>query len=353
MLKEFISYPSTEQFRSIVKKVKEKAQFVSYNEETEEVIVNRDAKMPIINFKGTIKLHGTQGAVVQDNSGSIHYQSRKNIVTVEKDNVGFSFFCDSNREIFVEYFKEIRQYFPEDTISIYGEFCGGKIQKNVAINGLPKMFVMFGIKITPQNSTEETPKSFWIENNLRTDGLVKNINDFKTFSIDIDFDRPDMSQNEMIRLTTLVGDECPVGKSLGNTGIGEGIVWSYLEDGERLIFKTKDERHSKGSGKVKTLSPVDEEKENIKRLFVSAYACTRSRLDQMYTEIVHSVHNGDSSLMSMTDIKQYLGLVIKDVIKEESDTMSLLGLEPKPLNGMISKVAVGYFRSRLDEEVGL
>jgi len=31
----------------------------------------------------------------------------------------------------------------------------------------------------------------------------------------------------------------------------------------------------------------------------------------MWTEIVHSVHNGDESLMEMKDIKKYLELVLE------------------------------------------
>ena len=130
---------------------------------------------------------------------------------------------------------------------------------------------------------------------------------------------------------------------------GEGIVWKNLENGERLIFKTKDERHAKGSGKIKTFKPVDEEFENKKRTFVNEIACISWRLEQMYKETQDETI-GDITIKQTGD---FLRKVINDVIKEESDLMVEQGLEPKSINGMVSKVARSYFMSRLDEDIGL
>jgi hypothetical protein len=135
--------------------------------------------------------------------------------------------------------------------------------------------------------------------------------------------------------------------------IGEGYVFTFEYKGNIHRFKVKGEEHSKGSGKVKTLQPVDEAQEKLKVKFITDFGCTEGRLDQMFTEIVHSVHNGDNTLMTMKDMGQFLRLVINDVIKEESDIMAEMGLEPKPLNGMMSKVARMYFQDRLDNEASL
>jgi len=352
---KMIKYPSTEQFRTVIKQVTEKARFNGYDEEAKEVIWDKDAKLPTLEFHGTVKLHGTQGAVVADSYGNVHYQSRKNIVTPEKDNAGFAFFCSQRQEAFDEYFQKIRLEFDNLTknssISIYGEFCGGNIQKGVAINGLPKMFVIFGIKVSPD---DEEKAAFWIDHKdvivSNPEKDIYNIEDFQTWDIEIDFDdkvKLAEAQNEMLRLTTLVGDECPVGKAFGKSGIGEGIVWCHLENGERLVFKTKDERHSKS--KVKVPKVVDVELEKTKKEFVEKYACTESRLNQMWTEIVHSVHNGNEDLMEMKDMGQYLRLIHQDVIKENSEEMSQMGLEPKSVNGTISKVAREFFVAKLQE----
>jgi len=354
---KMIKYPSTEQFRSVIKQVTEQAQFVSYNEETKEVLWDKNAELPTITFHGTTKIHGTQGAVVQDFKGNIHYQSRKNIVTPEKDNAGFAFFCTTREDIFKEYFEMLRNDLPNLTedasITIYGEFFGGNIQKGVMVNGIPKSYAIFGVKITPND--EEKP-AFWVSHKYLEsvpESNIYNIEDFQTWDIEIDFnDKVKLAeaQNEMLRLTTLVGDECPVGKVLNPDSkikTGEGIVWVHQENGERLIFKTKDERHSKS--KVKVPKVVDVEMEKTKKDFVEKYACTESRLQQMFTEIVHSVHNGNEDLMEMKDMGQYLRLIHQDVIKENSEEMAKAGLEPKQINGAISQVAKKFFIAKLQE----
>jgi len=186
------------------------------------------------------------------------------------------------------------------------------------------------------------------------DANIFNVMNFPTVSLEIDFNEPLMSQNKMIKMVDILEQDSPVGNQFGiSKNVGEGFVFTFKYRENIHRFKVKGEKHAKGAGKVKTLKPVDEVFEQKKITFVNDYACKEARLDQMYTEIVHSKYNGDASLMTMNDIKMYLGLVFKDVIKEESDIMAELGLEPKPLNGMISKVSVTYFKSRLDSEVGL
>ena len=132
--------------------------------------------------------------------------------------------------------------------------------------------------------------------------------------------------------------------------LGEGIVCSFTDyRGNRNVFKVKGEEHSKGTGKVKTLKPVDSAAEQKKIDFVNDVACTESRLNQMLTEIVHSTYNGDLTLISTKDIGTYLRLVTNDVIKEESDIMVEQGLEPKSLNSLISKVARTWFIDQLNK----
>jgi len=70
----------------------------------------------------------------------------------------------------------------------------------------------------------------------------------------------------------------------------------------------------------------------------------------MFTEIQNSKYNGDVMQMSKKDIGDYIRLVVKDVLKEHSEDMNKMGLEPKMVNGMISKVAKIYFEDRLDKE---
>jgi len=129
------------------------------------------------------------------------------------------------------------------------------------------------------------------------------------------------------------------------------FTFKYKDSVQRFKVKgylhSKGDLHSKGSGKVKTLKPVNEALENKKIEFVNNFACTESRLEQMFTEIVHSTHNGDKTLMSMKDMGIYISLVIDDVRKEETDVMLVQNLDINMINSMISKVARSYFQDKL------
>jgi len=181
------------------------------------------------------------------------------------------------------------------------------------------------------------------------------VDQFPKVSLKIDFNRPDLAQNEMIKLTEEVEKHSGIAKAFDKpNNIGEGWVFTFTDEkGNLNRFKVKGEAHCKGSGKVKTLNPVDSVLEQKKIDFVNEIACTEGRLGQMWTEIVHSVYNGDASLMEMKNMGDFLRLVINDVIKEESDIMVERGLEPKQLNSMISKVARVWFQDKLNSELGL
>ena len=219
-----------------------------------------------------------------------------------------------------------------NTISVYGEWAGGNIQKGVGITNLPKSFFIFGVKVTPHVGDNESKESaYWIDySDLRnTDARIYNIDDFETYSIDIDFNTPETVQNKLSELTLAVEEECPVAKAFGFSGIGEGIVWSYTDEkGATLRFKVKGEKHS--SSKVKTLASVDVEKVASIREFVD-YAVTESRFNQA----IENVFPNNEPV----DIKK-IGEVMKwingDIIKEESDTLKENNLEPKDVNKYVS-----------------
>ena len=164
--KKFRSYPSTNQFRQIVKDIRSNAQFSGLDEDG-NAIFDKDKKAPIITFKGTVKLHGTNAGFTYDNVNGEVFQSRKNIITVEKDNAACAFMMNSRKELFIELIKEIAERNSIDLneygITLFMELCGGNIQKGVAISGLPKMFVIFPhCKVFKINNDEENV-SYWLE----------------------------------------------------------------------------------------------------------------------------------------------------------------------------------------------
>jgi len=344
--KKHISFPSIEKFSTVVSNVLRRNNFVGLDENG-NAIYDPSKPKPVINFKGSVKLHGTNAGVCYNQIDGIWYQSRENIITPQSDNAGFAFFCESKPKVFADLFNKIIETTNVDpttnTISVYGEWCGGNIQKGVGITNLPKSFFIFGVKITPHNvdNLEKPPVAYWVDHTyLRSpENLIFNINDYPTFEIDIDFNVPQLVQNQLIEWTIAVEDECPVAKAFGfpNT-IGEGIVFSYTnEDGERLSFKSKGTKHS--NSKVRTLKPVDDIKIN-NCIEVANAVCTSWRLEQMFNQTFNTLNGGQIDIKRMGE---FLKAVMNDIIKEETDVIAEAGLEPKDIGKYVSEIAKTYF----------
>ena len=215
----------------------------------------------------------------------------------------------------------------KDYAIIYGEWCGGNIQKGVAINGLEKMFVIFGIKVDDN----------WIElpNDLYDNEIgIYNILQFQTYEVEIDFNNPELSQNKIIEMTLSVEDSCPVGRFFGKEGVGEGIVFTCTTN-QDLKFKSKGEKHS--SSKVKTLNAIDTESMKCVNEFIEL-AVTENRLEQGISFFKENNIEVDSK-----NTGQFLGWIVKDVLKEEKDTLEASGLNEKQVkNAIVTKARIWF-----------
>lgn len=335
------------QFRDAIRNIKHAAQFVGVAENG-ELIMDRQAEMPTVSFHGTIKLHGTNAGVAQDKDGNIWYLGRKQVVTVEKDNAGFAFFAESHKENFIPFFQAIRENndIVDETVIFYGEWCGKGIQKGIAITELPKMFMIFAVKVVPEEG-----ENYYLTRDKYCDfqdpvNRIFNIHQFPSFDIDIDFSNPAEAQNQLTDLTLEVEKECPVGKAFGINGIGEGIVWEGHYKNNRYIFKTKGEKHS--SSKVKKIVHVDPEKVNSIKEFVE-YTVTENRLNQA----IEQVFTCNAIEPSRKGTGDFLRWIVQDIHKEEMDTMVENNLEPKDVNGKLSEKARNWFFTKLDQGLGL
>jgi hypothetical protein len=334
-----ISYPSIEQFRNAIRNVSQKARYAGKDSNGDSVYDNLKP-LPILTFHGGVKLHGTNFAIgLNRTTNEVWFQSRENIITPEKDNAGSAtYFHNKN-------LSTLFHPLPGNEILIYGEWCGGNIQKGVALNKLPKMMVIFDILI----DGEWQPKE--VVSQIKDSSIQAfNIYDYPTWEIEIDFNRPEESQNKLVELTTKVADHCPVGLAFGSDGIGEGIVWKCITEGyanPKFSFKVKDERHA--NSPVKTLNPVDSEK--ISQLRVLAEKITPTwRLSQMM-EKACDLNNGGA--IDRAKIGEYLKLVNQDVIKEESDVIKEAGFEYKDVAKFVGDIAKKYFYQQENESVGL
>lgn len=272
-----IKFPSIEQFRTVVANVNRRYNFTGLDENG-EAIYDPSLPKPVLTFKGTVKLHGTNAAVSFNAPSGMWAQSRENIITPEKDNAGFAFFAHSHEAEFMRLFHDVAVNndidMHKNTITIYGEWAGGNIQKGVGICNLPKSFFIFGVKITPHTETEEELKenpAYWVDYSYlkNNDVRIYNIDDYPTYSIDIDFNMPQLVQNQLSELTIAVEEECPVAKAFGfsvlenNTAYEDenGNIWfdneslpnftNPIKDKLKPIFKEKRIKNPSGVNFIK------------------------------------------------------------------------------------------------------
>ena len=306
---EHIKYPKIGQFRNALKAMSK-------------------CNITEIELIGTVKLHGTNAAVVFD-KGDIYFQSRNRVLTPEDDNAGFVAAMTSGGFL---------QKSLDRTTVVYGEWCGGNIQKGVGICELPKTFVIFDITVDGAYLSVDEVAVFGTEG-----GIVDNIYNYKTFEHTLNSNTQLESQATLSKLTLEVEEECPVAKARGVSGIGEGIVWKpadpLLRQNTDLCFKTKGSKHSKS--KVKTIAaPTPERiaKDNAIAGFIE-YAVTQERLDQ-------GIANLEEMGMELdrTSTGAYLSYVINDIWEEELDVIEENRITRKDLNGRMSKsIRVWYF----------
>jgi len=319
-------FPSIEQFRQVIREVKAIHDYRGKDEEGKAIYRHED-NYPILKFKGTVKLHGTNAAIVKYSDGRIEFQSRERVLSLEEDNAGFMAEMSKQEIQFLFNDFDIKDY-----CAIYGEWCGGNIQKGVAISGLPKMFVIFGVMI--DNKWIELHANFHdVENNIYNIGM------FPTYEVEIDFNRPELIQNRLIELTIAVEECCPVGKYFGKEGTGEGIVFTCVTN-QDLKFKSKGEKHS--ASKVKTLNPVDVEAMAVINEFVDM-AVTESRLEQGI-----SFFKENNLEVEPKNTGEFLGWVVRDVLKEEKDTLEASGLDEKKVKNAIVNKARMWFLNNIN-----
>jgi hypothetical protein len=335
------SFTEIGQYRQVVRDLRSHCDYQG-RDANGDAIYKHSEPYPTLTFRGTVKLHGTNSAIVlykqsdfvDGDQYHFEFQSRENVLTLEGDtpldNAGFmrTMLTKDYRKLFegIEF---------NQSCAIYGEWCGKGIQKSVGITELPKMFVIFAVRIDEIYQDMKNFAHLKIE-----DQQIYNIMQFPSFSIDIDFNCPELMQNKLIELTDAVEKECPVAKYFGVSGTGEGIVWEYVNGEERYIFKVKGEKHQ--NSKVKTLTTVDVEAVENVRAFIE-YAVTENRLMQGIDKMREMGLPLDPKTTG-----DYLRWVYNDVVKEESDTMEANGIDQKKIGSAISAKARMFWLNYLN-----
>ena len=306
-----------------------------------------------ILYEGSVKLHGTNAAI-NYNGGSIITQSRNRIISVDDDNSQFAVFVDGLQDdTLMNTIPE--EYQLEKNIVVYGEWCGEGIMKGVGVNKLPRMFVIFDVKIDDQYISSADVAQFGKGMQAYN---IYNIYSFPTFMQTIEVSLPAKAQQRFATLTQQVEDECPVAVALGVEAVdgkpltGEGIVWKPVDIKYRqisdLCFKTKGDKHS--ASKVRTIAEITPEmlaKEKAVDEFVNI-TVTENRLMQgidYLKEMGIPLENRSTG--------KFLKWVGMDVYKEEIDTIKVNGLERKDFGGTLNKKAKTWWFNYLNDQVGL
>jgi hypothetical protein len=187
------------------------------------------------------------------------------------------------------------------------------------------MFVIFGVKVGEE----------WLDiKNLVAHDSVYTIQQFPTYTIDIDFNQPELVVPKLQELTLAVEECCPVGVAFGVEGVGEGVVWT---DKHHNMFKVKGDKHS--SSKVKKLASVDVDKINSINEFVE-YAVTENRMNQG----IEQVFTTESREVEMSGLGDFLKWLMQDIVSEEMETLSANNLEPKEIGKGVTTKARTWFK---------
>lgn len=333
----FKKYHKILQFKDVIKDINFKSDFKGLDDDGKPILKTSDK--PIINFKGTVKLHGTNAGICYTPKEGIISQKRSSFLNPENlgnTHYGFNKFVQvDNKDSLTSLMETLykKHCNNKEQIIIYGEWAGENIQRNVGISQGCKAFFIFDCQV--YNPVSDRKK--WIDiSDYKFDiKNVYNINNFKTFSIDIDFNNPSFSQNDLISYTEGVEKLCPVADKLGRAGTGEGIVWSAFWKGDKYIFKVKGQKHS--TSKVKKLAPIDMELLKNVSDFVE-YACTPNRIEQGIRE---------TEAVEKSDIGKLLRWVANDIISEETDQLKHNSLEWKNVAKNCSNAVRKYYFSKI------
>ena len=335
----FQKFPSIEQFRDCIRDITDHTRYVG-RDENKKPIYDISKPLPKIEFCGTVKLHGTNAAVARKGKQEFWTQSRNRVLSLESDNAGFCAFVTRKKDSFLELFEKIENIGAEDVVTIFGEWCGQGIQKNVALALLPKMFVVFACKIG-EGSNEKWLTKEQVAKIVCSGAEIYNIYSFETFSMTIDFNDPVSSQTRLEELTDYVEKKCPVAAKLGANGVGEGIVWTAHFENEVYRFKVKGEEHAVSKTKhsaataPEAQSSIDEFVKNV---------VTKQRCEQGIEELFTS----QNKTLHWSETGDFLRWVQGDVFKEESDTIAASNFKKDEVGKAINNAARTWFKNYLN-----
>lgn len=346
-VQKVIKYPSTSQLRQVVRTVKEALTFDGIDDDDDGNIKRKTPESWVVPYVGTVKIHGTNGAIVFHSENDIVYQSKERILEIGADNQGFMarmMHVDHPRLLAqIKYICKVNHIDFTYPVEVAGEWAGRGIQKGVAVSDVNPFFTIFRIGV----GKNEHGNIKWLSPlslmgvTMADEDRIFNALDFGFWRLDLDFSEPEGFTNIIVDITNKVEAECPVGVKFGVSGVGEGVVWSPvyndLAENSGFWFKVKGDKHS--VSKVKTLAAVDPERLNSIREFVD-YAVTENRMEQGLQEVGQD----------LSKIGEFLSWINRDIIKEEGDVLKANNLVMKDVAKFLSNKARAWYLAQLNKD---
>lgn len=292
-------------------------------------------ELPIKEYVGTVKIHGSNLGLMLTSSGELIPQSRNRVISVNDDVYGFASWAQSRQDVILELFNTINNPASE-SITFYGEWCGKGIQRSVAVAELDRHWVLFAVRIGEDYA--ELPHDLYNNENG-----IYNIHQVPTYEVTVDFSKPAEAADIMAQFTQDVEDECPWGKFRGVSGTGEGIVWRLRDDptDSRYWFKTKGVKHKGKDGHKPKIAISEEKLSEINELLNEILP--EWRLEQ---GLSHLRENNKDVIIQ--NIGEYLKWVSQDTLKEEKDAVEASGNEWKDVAKHVNKRAKDFYLNEVD-----
>jgi len=327
-MSKFVGFPSIEGFHNVVKLTKNYPHYAGQ-----------------VNYRGKIKLHGTNAGIRVNTDGTVVAQSRTQDITTQNDNAGFARWVDST----LEYWRNVKvrpnPKAPTMDIVVFGEWCGPGIMKGTAINQIPnKIFAVFCIMIV-ENDNVLTYVVEPEEINSCLPNLPKDVFvlPWATDRFMIDYTKP--LEETAKSLSDFVDSIEPcdpwVKETFGITGIAEGIVYYPIKTSDlelqnnetysKYMFKAKGEKHKVAH--TKQTVQADPEVVTSINDFVTMFV-TSQRCEQGMSTITE---------LDMSQIGKFLKWMCEDVMKESVAELEASGLVWKQVQSAVQNAARIWF----------
>lgn len=336
-------FPAIGQFRNFAKDL------------VKTIRTSPDTALTSYTLTGTVKLHGTHADIVATKNArgeyEYQYQSRNRLLTLDADNAGFVHFMssvprahldDMVNKIEIAYMSNNMSQ-PNDQsiypILIAGEFCGGNIQDGVALDKLPKMLVLYRIKMADKWQPMRPFHHIHLEHHR-----IYNISRAPTYKVIMHAATMFDVVSELQTLTLDVERECPFAKTFGVSGVGEGIVWvcDELVHDPQCWFKVKGDKHTVSHvTTLKDISPELKAKLKAGGAFAEE-AVTEARMLQGVEYLREMMLP-----ITMSSFPAYLKWLIQDTLNEEKDAIDAVGVDVKMLTKSIAVKGRDWYQAYL------